>query len=277
MPTSRRERKVRPAMVQAREQVLIVRVPSGGKIRAKRSAAIIRGRSRSLGRFIAVRQVPLREFGCIRGKSSVYAFWEVILCILSSPSACRTVWNGSGIALIVVLLFGADKLPKLARGLGKSLGEFKKAKEEFEKEIHSADIASRRRQGDSECQAPVMKTLNANYPAVGCAGRDRVGQKDLSVPALAHAPGSSAITHRAESRWIENQVRLDRLSSTVSPLKFTGEPRQENLSSCRDSATRRDGHGARHRHRSATRASIGNENEGREQAHAIPPPITAGT
>jgi sec-independent protein translocase protein TatA len=45
------------------------------------------------------------------------------------------------IALIVIVLFGADKLPKLARGLGKSLGEFKKAKEEFDKEIHSASIA----------------------------------------------------------------------------------------------------------------------------------------
>ena len=38
----------------------------------------------------------------------------------------------------VVILFGADRLPKLARGLGKSLGEFKKAKEEFEKEVHAA-------------------------------------------------------------------------------------------------------------------------------------------
>ena len=42
------------------------------------------------------------------------------------------------ILVIVIVLFGADKLPKLARGLGKSLGEFKKAKEDFEKEIHSA-------------------------------------------------------------------------------------------------------------------------------------------
>jgi sec-independent protein translocase protein TatA len=40
--------------------------------------------------------------------------------------------------LALVLIFGADKIPKLARGLGKSLGEFKKAKEEFEKELHSA-------------------------------------------------------------------------------------------------------------------------------------------
>jgi sec-independent protein translocase protein TatA len=38
----------------------------------------------------------------------------------------------------VIILFGADKLPKLARGLGKSMGEFKKAKDEFEKEIHNA-------------------------------------------------------------------------------------------------------------------------------------------
>src|SRR5271163_3917558 len=42
------------------------------------------------------------------------------------------------IFLLFVLLFGADKLPKLARGLGKSLGEFKKAKEDFEKEVHAA-------------------------------------------------------------------------------------------------------------------------------------------
>ena len=42
------------------------------------------------------------------------------------------------IFLGAVLLFGADKIPKLARGLGKSLGEFKKAKEEFEKEVTAA-------------------------------------------------------------------------------------------------------------------------------------------
>ncbi len=42
------------------------------------------------------------------------------------------------IFLAIILLFGADKLPKLARGLGKSLGEFKKAKDEFEKEVHAA-------------------------------------------------------------------------------------------------------------------------------------------
>ncbi len=39
------------------------------------------------------------------------------------------------IVVIVFLLFGAKKLPELARGLGKSLGEFKKAKTELEDEL----------------------------------------------------------------------------------------------------------------------------------------------
>ncbi|MEM9080198.1 MAG: twin-arginine translocase TatA/TatE family subunit, partial [Verrucomicrobiota bacterium] len=41
--------------------------------------------------------------------------------------------------LIVLLLFGAKKLPELARGLGKSMGEFKKARQDFEEEIAKAE------------------------------------------------------------------------------------------------------------------------------------------
>lgn len=42
------------------------------------------------------------------------------------------------IIFVVLLLFGAKKLPELARGLGKSIGEFKKAKDEFTSEIEKA-------------------------------------------------------------------------------------------------------------------------------------------
>jgi len=42
------------------------------------------------------------------------------------------------IGALVLLLFGAKKLPEFARGLGKSMGEFKKARNEFEQEIHRA-------------------------------------------------------------------------------------------------------------------------------------------
>lgn len=37
------------------------------------------------------------------------------------------------IFLVIVLLFGASKLPELARSLGKAKGEFKKGMEEEEK------------------------------------------------------------------------------------------------------------------------------------------------
>ena len=47
------------------------------------------------------------------------------------------------IFLIVLLLFGAKKLPELARGVGKSMGEFKKAREDFEKEITRSEEEGR--------------------------------------------------------------------------------------------------------------------------------------
>jgi sec-independent protein translocase protein TatA len=42
------------------------------------------------------------------------------------------------IFVVILLLFGAKKIPELARGLGKSVGEFKKAKEDFDSEIRRA-------------------------------------------------------------------------------------------------------------------------------------------
>ena len=39
------------------------------------------------------------------------------------------------ILVIVLLLFGAKKLPELARGLGQAVKEFSKAKDEFEREV----------------------------------------------------------------------------------------------------------------------------------------------
>ena len=44
--------------------------------------------------------------------------------------------------IVLLLLFGAKKLPELARGMGKSLGEFKKAREEYDQETTNATIQS---------------------------------------------------------------------------------------------------------------------------------------
>ena len=42
------------------------------------------------------------------------------------------------ILLIVLVLFGAKKLPELAKGMGQAVKEFQKAKDEFSDELHNA-------------------------------------------------------------------------------------------------------------------------------------------
>jgi len=42
------------------------------------------------------------------------------------------------VALVVLLLFGAKKIPEVARGLGKGLSEFKKAADDIKREINES-------------------------------------------------------------------------------------------------------------------------------------------
>lgn len=56
--------------------------------------------------------------------------------------------------LVVVLLFGAKKLPELARGLGKAKSEFQKATDEAEKEIKKVDPTAPTQKKESETVPP---------------------------------------------------------------------------------------------------------------------------
>jgi sec-independent protein translocase protein TatA len=63
------------------------------------------------------------------------------------------------ILVIILVLFGAKKLPELARGLGQAIKEFQKAKDEFTDEIHKA--------GQSDATAktsPPQSTVPQNPP-----------------------------------------------------------------------------------------------------------------
>jgi sec-independent protein translocase protein TatA len=48
------------------------------------------------------------------------------------------------IVLVVLLLFGAKKIPELARGIGKGMSEFKKGLKDVETEIKSTDTDSKK-------------------------------------------------------------------------------------------------------------------------------------
>ncbi|WP_336022022.1 twin-arginine translocase TatA/TatE family subunit [Halobellus salinisoli] len=43
------------------------------------------------------------------------------------------------VLLILVLLFGANKIPKLARSTGQAMGEFRRGREEIEEELKGMD------------------------------------------------------------------------------------------------------------------------------------------
>ncbi len=52
-----------------------------------------------------------------------------ILALFNSPQQWLIL------IIVCLVIFGAKRLPEIARGLGRSLGEFKKARTEFEKEL----------------------------------------------------------------------------------------------------------------------------------------------
>jgi sec-independent protein translocase protein TatA len=64
------------------------------------------------------------------------------------------------VLLIILLLFGAKKLPELARGMGSALKEFQKAKDEFSDELHKTDVAK---------SQPDVRSPEATVPRVESA------------------------------------------------------------------------------------------------------------
>ncbi|WP_372805794.1 twin-arginine translocase TatA/TatE family subunit [Pontiella sp.] len=66
------------------------------------------------------------------------------------------------ILVIILLLFGAKKLPELSRSLGRSLGEFKKGKEDLERELREVQ--------DDLHQVATEPEPSAGKPPVAKAG-----------------------------------------------------------------------------------------------------------
>lgn len=54
------------------------------------------------------------------------------------------------ILFFVLIFFGAKRLPELARSLGQSLQEFKKAKDDFHKELNKSDEVAAKPAKDTE-------------------------------------------------------------------------------------------------------------------------------
>jgi sec-independent protein translocase protein TatA len=79
-------------------------------------------------------------------------------------------WEWVIVILAVLLLFGAKKIPELARGLGQGIKEFKKATREVTDEIHNAaeekPAAPAKSVTDSPSQSGQTVSQSTNPPKV---------------------------------------------------------------------------------------------------------------
>ena len=86
-------------------------------------------------------------------------------CFVSPMSLLASLMNFGGpdlivLLLIILVLFGAKKLPELARGMGSAIKEFQKAKNEFSDELHSAGKT------DATKGQPGVRTPEATIPRI---------------------------------------------------------------------------------------------------------------
>ena len=87
------------------------------------------------------------------------------------------------ILLIVLVLFGAKKLPELARGMGQAVKEFQKAKDEFNDELHKAG------KSDTQIAKPDVKPAESTV-----ARTDSQSAPNITAPqpTAAVTPGDKA-------------------------------------------------------------------------------------
>jgi len=83
------------------------------------------------------------------------------------------------ILLIILVLFGAKKLPELAKGMGQAVREFQKAKDEFSDELHKA----------GKTEEKTVHPAQANVPRIEPGAPGATAQPD---PNQTVAPGNRA-------------------------------------------------------------------------------------
>ncbi len=83
------------------------------------------------------------------------------------------------IFVIALLLFGPKNLPRIGRTLGRALGEFRRASNDFKRTIEEEVAASEIREVEREIKGAVKPAQTASGPAAGAentAGGDAGGE-----------------------------------------------------------------------------------------------------
>jgi sec-independent protein translocase protein TatA len=99
--------------------------------------------------------------------------------------------GGSEWAIIIlvalVLIFGTKRLPQVSRNLGKAVGEYEKARQQFRQEIEEATEQARRDAGISKIPritGPVATEREKLELIASSLGIDHVGKSDEELKSL---------------------------------------------------------------------------------------------
>ena len=90
------------------------------------------------------------------------------------------------LVVIALLLFGPKKLPEIGRTIGKAMGEFKRASQEFQSQLNEEV-----RQLEIESELKELKELGSIRPAEGTESRLPWGSESGSAPTNEPAPASA--------------------------------------------------------------------------------------
>lgn len=61
------------------------------------------------------------------------------------------------IAIVIIVLFGASKIPEIARSLGKATGEFKKGKQDIENELNELSRSGKQNKSPEDQSSKIRK------------------------------------------------------------------------------------------------------------------------
>lgn len=101
------------------------------------------------------------------------------------------------ILVVALIIFGPRKLPQLSRSLGKSLGEFKRASEDFKK-TWEREVAMENLEKDSRTTMPAMLPEDNSILGTSVARGEAVHQA-AEEQTISDAPPSVAATQASTS------------------------------------------------------------------------------
>src|SRR5215831_17729803 len=130
--------------------------------------------------------------------------------------------------VVVLVVFGAHKLPELARGLGKLMAEFRKASTDFklafEEEMRNMERQAREAERKKEMEAAAASAAKAEAGAAAPAGGQEQGpveNPETVEPVV--APVNEAVARTESENELPSTEELDAAKTESARLEEPGE------------------------------------------------------